>query len=101
AESSQVVLQRSPDTLLRLRFRRNRRRVVDLRRQLRVLHHLREQQRPRARHDLADRVAPTSQRQPPSLAQLVGELVERRADLWPDPCRGGKGGGGGEVTGGR
>src|SRR5690348_8006204 len=90
AKAAKVLVQSRPDPLLRLRGGHDRRRVVDRLRQLRVLDHLREQQRPRARHDFADRVAPSPERQPPPLAQLVRELMEGGADTRPDARRGSK-----------
>src|SRR5438128_3385288 len=86
AKSGDVLAQSAPDTVLRLFSRLHRGRVVDVRGELGVLDHLREQQGPRARYHLVDRVSAAAQRKPAPLAQLVGELVEDPADVRPDAC---------------
>ena len=73
--------------------------VVDVGSEVRPLYHLCKEKRPRAGHDLVDGIAATTQRQPPSFTQLVGQLVEHAADARPYACGGGKMREGVEVVG--
>src|SRR5947208_16845434 len=83
AKSGDVLAQSATDTVLRLFSRLHRGRVVDVRGELGVLDHLREQPGPRASYHLVGRVSAAAHRTPAPLAQLVGDLVQAPADVRP------------------
>src|SRR5207245_4441957 len=76
AQAVEVFAQGAPDPVLPLLARHHGRRIVDIAGEIRPLYHLREQQGPRTRHNLVDRVAASTQREPPAVAKLMRELAE-------------------------